>query len=104
MALRRDVRVELLGARAEALVVGLRIEGHRAVGHEQRTGLDEIAADAVGDVLPREDPDPIAVAHHARAALRIRRRRRLMDDRTALYPDLAERSVRIADEEPADNR
>ena len=98
-----DVGIELLGCRAEALVVGLRIEGDSTVRDEQRARLQEVTVGPLGRRVTRHDPDAAAVAHHARAARRVDRGQRLVADTAAGGPHLAERAIRVAHEEATDH-
>ena len=104
MAFRRDVGVELLGARREALVVRIRIERHRAAGHEQRPGLQEVACGLRGRLGARADLHPAVRDDDARPPLRVRVGHPLVRSLASVGPDVPERAVRVAHEEPADDR
>jgi hypothetical protein len=100
----RDVGVELARAGGETLAVRVAAEHDRAVANEQRTGVHEVAGRLRGRVLPCGDANCSTLDDYATAAGGIRREDRLVGNRPARDPELAERAVRVAHEEAADDR
>jgi hypothetical protein len=78
MASVRDVRVELRRSGGETLAVGVRIEHDPAVRDQQRAGLEQVALRVGGHVGAGCESHAVAVGDHARAALPVRRRNRLV--------------------------
>ena len=90
-----DVGVELVRARGEALVVAAG-QRARAVAHEQRAGLEQVAGRRGRQVGPAGDRDAVRAGVHARAQRVPRRVERHVVDRLAGDPQLAERRVAAA--------
>jgi hypothetical protein len=100
----RDVGIELTRAGGEPLAVLGVVEDDRAVADEQGAGVHEVAGRLREGVLPGGDADGSVLDDDAAAAGGIRREDRLVRDEAARDPELAERAVRVAHEEAADDR
>ena len=99
----RDVRVELPRAGGEPLDVRI-VEDDRPVADEQRPGVHEVAGRLVGGLRPRNETDTVAVGDDAGAAGSVGIDDRLVGQRSPVDPQVAERTVRVAQEEAADDR
>jgi hypothetical protein len=86
---------------AFSVVVGL--EGDRTLGHEQWSGLHEIAERPRRSRGPFHEAHVAIVDHDAAAASCVRFRDRFVALRPAVDPQLAERPVRVAEKEAADD-
>src|SRR6476659_5842137 len=104
MAADRDVRVELRHISREAFAVVIPVEHDRPVSDEQRAGLQQVA------LRPRRGRGTLTQTHHpvvdddSTSRWPKRPGYRLMARRPSVDPQLAQRPVRIAQEEAADHR
>ena len=103
MALGGDVGVELVRAGAEALGVAAAVVDGPSVTHEQRAGLQQVAARRGRELVARRDADRAATDVHARA-LAAHGSSKARAAQHAAGAQLAERQDRRPGEEPADDR
>ena len=97
-----DVGVELRRAGGEALAI-LAVDQRAPVADEQRAGLDEVAGRVGAGARPRGREPDVAVDVHAGARAAPRRGDGSCSTR-AVQPHLAQRPVRVAQEEAGDDR
>ena len=102
MAADGDVGIELPRSVREALAI-LAVDQRAPARHQQRAGLEQVARRIVGKLLAARDADA-AVDVHASALGPPRRGDRLVADDRAVHPHLAQRAIRVAQEEPRDER
>ena len=99
-----DVGVELRLPGREALRVEPALEAGLALAHEQRAGLEQVAARLRGQLVAPREADLAALDVHARAHRRPRRGERHVAAGHAARPQLAQRHAAGADEEAAHHR
>ena len=99
-----DVGVELRLAGREALGIERAVEAGLAVAHQQRAGLQEVAARLGRQLVALGDPHLAAGDAHAGAHVAPRPRERHAPALDAVGPQFTQRHAARAHEEPADQR
>ncbi len=99
-----DVRVELPAAGGEALDVPLPVEDNGAVSDEQRSRLYDVTGGVAGHLVERPQPDLVVDDRDARTPRSEGLGHGLVLHASAVDHQLAERPVRVAEEETADDR